>query len=68
MAAAAILDFTKVLITSVCIKLLGCNLNCVYLDITEIGKFNQKCKILKIKDGGRRHLGFYQNLNNFRYN
>ena len=66
MAAAAILDFTKVLITSVWIELLGCNLNNVYLDIPEIGKFYQKCKILKIQDGGRRHLGFYQNVNNFR--
>jgi hypothetical protein len=66
MAAAAIMDFTNMLITSVWIEPLGCNLNCVYLDITEFGKFHQKCKILKIQDGGRRHLGFYQNVNNFR--
>ena len=65
MAAAAILDFTKILITSVLIQLFGCNLNCVYLDTTEIGNFHQKCKILNIKDGGRRHLVFYQNVNNF---
>ena len=58
MAAAAILDFTKVLITSVWIELLGCNLNCAYPDVTEIGKFHQKCKILKIQVGGDRHLGF----------
>ena len=66
MAAAAILDFTKMLITSVWIELLGCNLNRVYLGTTEIIKFYQKCKILKIPDGGRRHLGFYQNVINFR--
>jgi hypothetical protein len=66
MAAAAILDFTNMLITSVWIEFLGCNLNHVYLDITEIGKFHQKCKILKIQDGGRRHLGFYQSVNIFR--
>ena len=42
------LGFTKRLITSVRIELFGCNLNCVYLDTTEIGKFHQKCKILKI--------------------
>ena len=66
MVAAAILDFTKMLLTSVWIELFGCNLNSVYLDTTEIRKFHQKCKILKIQDGGRRHLGFYQNVNNFR--
>jgi hypothetical protein len=66
MAAAAILDFTNMLITSVWIELLGCNLNHVYIDVREIRKFHQKCKILKIQDGGRRHLGFYQSVNNFR--
>jgi organic radical activating enzyme len=59
MGAAAILEFTNMLMTSVWIELLGCNLNCVYLDTPEIGKFHQKCKILKIQDRGRRHLGFY---------
>ena len=66
MVAAAILYFTKMLIPSVGIELLGYNLNHVYLDITEIGIFHQKCKILKIQDGGRRYLGFYQYVNNFR--
>ena len=66
MVAAAILDFTKMLITSVRIELFGCNLNSVYLGTTEIRKFHQYCKILKIQDGGRRHLGFYQNVDNFR--
>jgi hypothetical protein len=64
-AAAAILDFTKMLITSVRIELFGCNLNCIYLDTTEIGKFHQKCRILKIQNGGRRHLGFYQHADYF---
>ena len=60
------LGFAKMLITSVWIEIFGCNLNCVYLDTTEIRKFHQKCNILKIQDGGRRHLGFNQNVNNFR--
>ena len=68
LAAAAILDFTKMLIASVRIQLLGCNLDCAYLGVTEIIKFNQNFKILKIQDGGGRHLGFYQNVNNFRMN
>ena len=29
------------------------NLNCIYLGITEIGKFHQKCEIVKIQDDGR---------------
>jgi hypothetical protein len=62
MAAAAILDFTKMLITSVRIELFGCNHNCIYLDIGQIGKFHQKCEILKIQDGGERHLGFAKML------
>jgi hypothetical protein len=65
MVTAAILDFTKMLITSVRIEHFGCYLNYVHLDITAIGKFHQKCNILKMQDGGRRHLGFNQNVNNF---
>jgi len=30
-----------------------------------IGKFHQKCKILKIQDGGRPPCWIYQNVNNF---
>jgi hypothetical protein len=53
------------LITSVRIELFGCNWNCIYIDTTEIGKFHQKCRILKIQNGGRRHLGFYQHADYF---
>ena len=46
----------KMLITSAWFELFGWNLNFVYLGITAIGKFHQKCEIYKIQDGGG-HLG-----------
>jgi len=54
--------FTKMLITSVWIELFGWNLNCIYLGITEIGKFHQKCEILKIQMAAGRHLWFTKTL------
>ncbi len=48
------------LITSAWIELFGRNLNCIYHDITEIGKFHQKCEFLKIQDGGRPPSLIYQ--------
>ena len=62
MAAYAILDFTKMLITSVRIQLFGCNLNCAYLGVTEIIKFHHKCNILQNQDGGGHHLEFVKML------
>jgi len=62
MAAGRHLGFIKMLITSAWIELFGWNLNCVYFGITEIGKFNQKCEILKIQDGGRPPSWIYQML------
>jgi hypothetical protein len=46
------LGITNMLITSVRIELRGCNLNCIYLDITEIGNFCQSVQLLAIQDGG----------------
>jgi glutamate formiminotransferase len=54
--------FANMLITSVRIELVGWNLNWIYLDTTQIGKFHQKWKILKMQDGGGRHLGFAKML------
>jgi len=47
------LGFTKMLIASAFIELFGLKFELLILGIIEIGKFNQKCEILKIQDGGR---------------
>jgi hypothetical protein len=62
MAAAAIFDFTKMLITSVRIQLFGSNLNGAYLGVTEIIECNHKCNILKTQDSGGHHLEFIKML------
>ncbi len=61
-AAGRHLGFTKMLITSAWTELFGWHLNCIYLGITESGKFHQKCEILKIQDGGGHQLGFTKML------
>ena len=45
------------IVASAWIGLFGCNLNCVSKCVTEIGNCRQKCEVLKIQDGSRRHLG-----------
>jgi len=58
MAVGRHLGFTKLLITSAWIELFGWNLNCIYLGITEIGKFHQKCQIFKSKMAAAAILNF----------
>ena len=62
MAAAAILDFVKLLIVSANMKRFSPNLNNMYLALTNIDLWGQVCKFVKIQDGGGRHLEFRKML------
>jgi hypothetical protein len=68
MAAAAILDFDKMLIIPTGMKQLSPNFNSIHLVTARIDAFGQICKFYKIEDGGGRLLGFQKNVNNSRRN
>jgi hypothetical protein len=57
-AAAAILDYRKLVIISAWMKQFSHNFNSRHLVPASIDPLGQICKIFKMQDGDGRHLGF----------